>query len=139
MWLRRDAWLRLIQPLVANVPMLATIGERFITPPQIISAARDMLRVQRKTCYEGKLCMLPMHPISGNCDTPSNMLRSNWLSYVSLIAASAAYTCEVGLFAGNHDVEQQHILSKYLASYQARFKVIICPSSESPDSSSAAS
>ncbi len=31
MWLRRDAWLRLIQPLVANVPMLATIGERFIT------------------------------------------------------------------------------------------------------------
>jgi len=25
--------------------------------------------------------------------------------------------------AGNHDVEQQHILTKYLASYQARFKV----------------
>ena len=24
---------------------------------------------------------------------------------------------------GNHDVEQQHILSKFLVSYQARFKV----------------
>ncbi len=28
--------------------------------------------------------------------------------------------------AGNHDVEQQHILSKYLVSYQARFKVSPC-------------
>ena len=43
MWLRRDAWLRLIQPLIANVPMLATIGERFIAPPHMISAAQDML------------------------------------------------------------------------------------------------
>ena len=55
-----------------------------------------------------------------------------------LTGASLLTCVKKDILAGNHDVEQQHILSKYLVSYQARFKVITCPSPEAPTSSPAA-